>query len=55
MVIDDSLALPLLASSYVFDGRPGRGGGLFNLAFDGEDRGGLYIEKTFSSSQWDKI
>ena len=46
VVIDDSLALPLLASSYAFDGRPGRGAGLFSLGFDGQDRGGLYIEKT---------
>ncbi len=47
VVIDDSLALPLLASTYVFDGRRGRGGGLFSLGFDGQDRGGLYIERTW--------
>jgi len=46
LVIDDSLALPLLVSSFVFDGNPG-GAGLFTVAFDGEERGGLFIERTW--------
>jgi lipopolysaccharide export system protein LptA len=46
VVIDDSVAIPLLASAFVFDGRPSQPG-LFNLGFDGEERGGLYIERTW--------
>jgi lipopolysaccharide export system protein LptA len=46
VVIDARFSLPLLASSFVFDGRPSQPG-LFNLGFDGEERGGLYIERTW--------
>ncbi|NJL53232.1 MAG: DUF3769 domain-containing protein [Hydrococcus sp. SU_1_0] len=46
VVIDDSFSIPLLASGFVFDGRPSQPG-LFNLGFDGEERGGLYIERTW--------
>ena len=47
LVVDDSLAIPLLVSGFVFDRRPSRPG-LFNLAFDGDERGGLYIERTWN-------
>ncbi|MEL6928576.1 MAG: DUF3769 domain-containing protein, partial [Cyanobacteria bacterium J06600_6] len=47
LVIDDSLRIPLLVSAFAFDSRPGRPG-LFNIAFDGDERGGLYIERTWS-------
>lgn len=47
LVVDDRLAVPLLASGFVFDRRPQRPG-LFNLALDGEERGGLYLERTWS-------
>ncbi|WP_081942817.1 DUF3769 domain-containing protein [Myxosarcina sp. GI1] len=46
VVIDDSFTLPLLANSFTFDSRP-RQPGLFNLGFDGDDRGGLYVERKF--------
>lgn len=49
LVFDDSLSLPLIKNSLVFDRRP-RDPGLFNIGFDGEERGGLYIERT-----WDII
>ena len=49
LVIDDRLKVPLLANSFVFNDRPSRPG-LFDLAFDGDERGGLYIERT-----WDVI
>ena len=47
LVIDDSLAIPLLTSRFVFDGRPSQPG-LFDFGFDGEERGGLYIERTWN-------
>jgi len=47
LVIDDSLRIPLLVRAFVFDSRPSRPG-LFNIAFDGDERGGLYIERTWS-------
>ncbi|MGL6342291.1 MAG: DUF3769 domain-containing protein, partial [Waterburya sp.] len=46
VVIDDSVSIPLLASGFVFDGRPSQPG-LLNLGFDGEERGGFYIERTW--------
>ena len=47
IVIDDSLRIPLLVGAFAFDSRPRRPG-LFNIAFDGDERGGLYIERTWS-------
>ena len=47
LVIDDSLAIPLLLSAFVFDDTPSRPG-LFNLAFDGEERGGLFVERSWT-------
>ncbi len=49
LVLDDSLSLPLIKNSLVFDRRP-RSPGLFSIGFDGDDRGGLYIERS-----WDII
>lgn len=54
LVIDDTLALPLLVSSFVFDGNPGQPG-LFTIAFDGDERGGLYIERTWKILKTEKI
>ena len=47
LVIDDRFTVPLLLSAFVFDNRPSRPG-LFNLAFDGDERGGLYIERSWT-------
>ena len=47
VVIDDSFKVPLLASSFTFDGRPRRPG-LFNIGFDGDERGGLFVEHTWN-------
>jgi hypothetical protein len=47
LVIDDSLTIPLLKNRFVFDRRP-QNPGLFDLGFDGEERGGLYIERTWN-------
>ena len=54
LVIDDSLTVPFLSRTFVFDGRPGQPG-LFNLAFDGEERGGLYIERSFRIIDRDRV
>ena len=47
LVLDDSLTIPLLLSAFVFDDTPSRPG-LLNLAFDGEERGGLFIERSWT-------
>ena len=46
LVIDDRLSVPLFRNRLVFDRRP-QNPGLFDLGFDGEERGGLYIERTW--------
>ena len=47
LVLDDRLEIPLLLSAFSFDERRARPG-LFNIAFDGDERGGLYIERTWN-------
>lgn len=47
LVLDDSLRIPLLVRSFVFDRSPNKAG-LFTVAFDGDERGGLYIERTWN-------
>lgn len=54
VVIDDNLTLPLLVSGFVFDNRSRRPG-LFNIAFDGEERGGLYIERSYTILERERI
>ncbi len=47
IVIDDSFSIPLLRSNFLFDSRA-RQPGLFTIGFDGDERGGLYLERNFS-------
>ena len=47
LVFDQTVSLPLFQDRLVFDRRQRRPG-LFNIGFDGEDRGGLYIERSFN-------
>lgn len=47
LVVDDSLTIPLLVGTFAFDSRPTRPG-LFNLAIDGDERGGLYLERSWN-------
>ncbi|MGF1590443.1 MAG: DUF3769 domain-containing protein [Pleurocapsa sp.] len=47
LVLDDRLSIPLLVGGFVFDSRPTRPG-LFNLAVDGDERGGLYLERSWN-------
>jgi lipopolysaccharide export system protein LptA len=47
LVLDDRLKIPLLVSAFAFDRRATRPG-LFTIAFDGNERGGLYLERTWS-------
>ena len=54
LVLDDSLTIPLLLSAFVFDDRPSRPG-LFNLAFDGDERGGLFIERSWNIINRDRL
>ncbi len=53
VVIDDGFSFPLLKNSFVFDGRP-RSPGLFSIGFDGDERGGLFLERTFDIIEQDK-
>ena len=46
LVIDDNVTIPLIKNRFVFDRRP-QNPGLFDLGFDGDERGGLYIERTW--------
>ena len=54
LVIDDSFTVPLLASTFVFDGQPSKPG-LFNIGFDGDDRGGLFIERSFNIINGERV
>ena len=47
LVLDNSLTVPLLLSAFVFDDTPSRAG-LLNIAFDGEERGGLFVERSWT-------
>ena len=53
VVIDDGFSFPLLRNSFVFDGRS-RNPGLFSLGFDGDERGGLYVERSFDIIEQDQ-
>lgn len=54
LVFDQTVSIPIFQDRLVFD-RRNRNPGLFNIGFDGEDRGGLYIDKTFDIYTNDKI
>ena len=54
LVLDDSLAVPLLANRFVFDDRSSQPG-LFDIAFDGDERGGLFLERTFNIIDRDRF
>ncbi|NJL81926.1 MAG: DUF3769 domain-containing protein [Chloroflexaceae bacterium] len=47
LVFDQGLTLPTFRNRLVIDRRP-RQPGLFEIGFDGEDRGGLFIQRSFS-------
>lgn len=47
LVFDQGFSLPLLVNRIVLDNRR-RNSGLLNFAFDEEDRGGFYIERSFN-------
>ncbi|MGF1540833.1 MAG: DUF3769 domain-containing protein [Pleurocapsa sp.] len=47
LVIDDSLSIPLLVNTVVFD-RRSRPQSIVSFSFDGDERGGLYIERDFN-------
>jgi hypothetical protein len=53
IVIDDSFTVPLLLNRFVLDNRP-RQPGIVNFGFDGEERGGLYLERSFQLIETEK-
>jgi hypothetical protein len=46
LVLDRRFSFPLLTNRLVFDNRPRRPG-IVQFAYDGEERGGLYVERSF--------
>ena len=54
IVLDQKTSLPLTKNRLVFDGRP-RQPGLITIKFDGDDRGGLYLERSFQLIDTEKI
>lgn len=54
IVLDQKTSLPLTRNRLVFDGRP-RQPGLFSIKYDGENNGGLYIERSFNPIKTDKV
>lgn len=57
IVIDDRFTVPLLLNRFVLDNRP-RQPGIVSFGFDGEERGGLYLERNFKligteTTNWD--
>ncbi len=55
LVFDDGFSIPIPRERIVFDGRE-RGLNLVNVGFDGDERGGLFIEREFpiiEADQWD--
>jgi hypothetical protein len=53
IVIDDSFTVPLLVNRFVLDRRP-RQPQIISFGFDGEERGGLYIERSFEIIETEK-
>jgi Protein of unknown function (DUF3769)/OstA-like protein len=54
LVIDDSLSIPLLADTLVFD-RRSRPRSILSFGFDGDERGGLYIERDFNLINTERV
>jgi lipopolysaccharide export system protein LptA len=54
IVVDGDTTLPLLLDSYTFD-RRSRSPLLFKIGYDGEDRGGLFVEKPFDIVTTDRF
>ena len=50
LVIEDRFTVPLFLSAFVFDERPSNSG-ILNIAFDGDERGGLYVERSWTILQ----
>jgi hypothetical protein len=47
VVLDQGLSLPIFQDRLVFDRRP-RDPGLFSIGIDGDNRGGIFIERSFT-------
>jgi hypothetical protein len=54
IVLDDNVTIPLLLSAFVFDDRSSSPG-LFNLTFDGNERGGLSVERSVTISNSERF
>lgn len=54
VVIDQNFSLPLIRNRLVFDGRP-RQPSIVQFAFDGDERGGLFIQRSFNLISTEKV
>ena len=54
VVIDRNVSLPLIKNRLVFDGRP-RQPSILQFGFDGEERGGLFVERSFNLVSTEKV
>lgn len=54
LVLDGGTGIPLLRNRIVLD-RRGRPPAPFNIGFDGEDRDGLFIERTFTAFEQERV
>ena len=54
IVIDRNFALPLVKNRLVFDGRPRRPS-IVQFGFDGEERGGLFVERNFNILNTERV
>ncbi|MDJ0691289.1 MAG: DUF3769 domain-containing protein [Xenococcaceae cyanobacterium MO_188.B32] len=54
IVIDQNFSLPLMKNQLVFDGRPSQPS-IIQFGFDGEERGGLFVERSFNLVSTPKV
>ncbi len=54
IVIDDSFSIPFLTNNLVFD-RRSRQRGIVSFGFDGDERGGLYVERDFNLINTERV
>lgn len=54
VVVDQNFSLPLIRNQLVFDGRP-RQPSILQFGFDGDERGGLFIQRSFNLVRTEKV
>ena len=54
VVVDRNFSLPLIKNQLIFDGRP-RQPSILQFGFDGDDRGGLFVQRSFNLVRTEKV